>query len=327
MRFLFVLLLLFFSIPNVLNAEKTSLVNSVAKKDLELHLITVAPGKGFSLAWAWWGHTALLILDKKNNTNIIFDYGLFAGIGSSFVYEYFEGKPVFFLGLSTLEKTLFRYRLQNRAVFSQKIVASSEKINLLYKKLLDNAREENRNYHYNHFYNNCTTIVRDLLDEFIFEGEFKKKYQNLASSTNIRIIAIAPFSILPPAYVLINYFSGFRATRQMDLWETMFTPKFLLDALIGFQTSNAKVEKEKVLFASSLPTNQIDSRWFSWFFYSLFYALTFFFLYVYPLRKKNKNLEKKLGRIGKFLFYPILACLGSILYLFYFYYPNNFFGL
>ena len=317
---------------------------------LAIYLLTIEPGKDLKMPWAWWGHTALLIRDQNRDLELVFDYGLFEDLGPSFLYHYLKGQPNFLLGISSLDKTLRRYQLQRRAVYAQRLYAKKQSLEALYQKLIINAQPQNRKYLYHHYYNNCTTIVRDLIDEFLFEGSLRKKYTQGKGKESIRKRAVAPGLAWPPIFIVFNSTVGYSLDRSRDHWRDMFLPVDLMQALerhrmdlmqdLEPHRKTAMIGPRRILWQSpelpsqsysdpsgpSDPSENLISLLRPWLLFTLFFLLWLFIFYLYPLLYPKKKPSSFLGLLGWWLCFLPLSLTALLLGHIYFGNPSGSFG-
>ena len=80
----------------------------------------------------------------------------------------------YWVSVTRLEDTLASYRSQNRTIFAQRLVLTVEERRELIEKLRIAALPENKYYRYDYYRDNCSTRVRDLLDD-VFDGALARQ--------------------------------------------------------------------------------------------------------------------------------------------------------
>ena len=131
---------------------------------VHFYLITVDVGDA---VWDNFGHTALRVFDENSNTDVVFNWGNF-DIGSGaveFSWDFFKGIMNYQLATSSPRQEFSMYRFQERTVWQDRINLTNPQKVRLYRRLMWNLEPENIVYPYQYFYDNCTTKVRDYLDE------------------------------------------------------------------------------------------------------------------------------------------------------------------
>ncbi len=302
---------------------------------IEIHILTIDRGEGLDILWSWWGHTAVWVRDNEKDLDLVFDYGIFAGVGPQFLYNYlFKGLPAFFLGVDYLASNLARNKAQGRRVRAQKLIGNTDQLRQLYHKLLVNARPENRAYHYHHFYNNCTTKIRDLLDEF-FGQALSNKYRKLSATKNLRELGSAPTIDYPPVWLIAHIMSGYTLNQNhYNQWQTMFIPENLLQALAELEKydNEPKVGPIHTLWQDPARKQQIANFpsitkiVSAWILFVCVISLWIFILYIYPLYFPNKPLAHLSRVLGWWLCYLPLGILGLVFTHIYFHQGSASFG-
>ena len=131
---------------------------------VHFYLITVDVG---NKVWDNFGHTALRVIDENTNTDVVFNWGVFRINGGpvSFSYNFFKGIMNYELGTQSPSQEFAMYRSQERSVWQDRINLTNPQKEILYRRLLWNMQPENIIYPYQYFFDNCTTRVRDYLNE------------------------------------------------------------------------------------------------------------------------------------------------------------------
>lgn len=195
---------------------------------VEFYLLTVDVGDH---VWDNFGHTALRVVDQDSGTDITFNWGLFdSSIGLlRFGWNFMSGVMDYQLGVSPTEWELGRYQREERTVWQDRLVLEPEQKERLYQRLSWNLRDENIVYAYDYFFDNCTTRVRDYIDEAL-DGEV---YGN--SRINVprtfRDEVQAHYASLPPIALSLDVLMNSRIDQRMTQWQQMFLPLSLRDQL------------------------------------------------------------------------------------------------
>ena len=220
--------------------------------DLEVWMMTFGPGEPVFLKF---GHNAILIRGKDHDAEFarVYDYGLFDGTSPTLVADFLQGRMQYWVGVTTLDRTMRRYRATNRDVAAQKLRLSKEQAFDLFRSLERNVQPEYRNYRYDYYYDNCSTRVRDALDE-VTEGAVKRAFAEPASMTlrehTLRHTANDWLYYLGLDVGLAN------VDDAIDQWVESFLPQKLREGLRRVQVevdgqSVPLVEEEAVWFKST----------------------------------------------------------------------------
>lgn len=161
---------LFIMLPLLLQAQENKLPRG---EDLEIKLVTIGPGDDVP---SWWGHTALIVEDRRFKSSVFYNYGLFSFEEKNFFINFAMGRLIFWVGAWKTSTALAYYVSVNREIRMQVLNLSPSKKVEMAEYLAINVRPENRAYLYDHYRDNCSTRVRDLIDKII-DGQFYSQMQ------------------------------------------------------------------------------------------------------------------------------------------------------
>lgn len=133
---------------------------------LRISLLTCGTGDE---TWETFGHTAIRVTDSVAGTDIVFNYGTFE-FSNDFAMQFARGKLLYYLSFYGYNLFLDEYQSANRSVREQVLMLSGEKKKEFYAFLKENAKEENRYYKYDFFYDNCATRIRDIFPRTLGSG-------------------------------------------------------------------------------------------------------------------------------------------------------------
>ncbi len=125
--------------------------------------------------YSWWGHVAVIIENKASGAAKAYDYGNFSFDQDSFVRNFIMGRLYFLKAASNPARLLKYNAFLNRDITVYTLDISLDKKLELYKFLENDILPENRVYLYDHFYDNCATRIRDLMN-LVTDGQFDRTY-------------------------------------------------------------------------------------------------------------------------------------------------------
>lgn len=149
----------------ILLSGLTSLKSQEAS-EAEIYLITCGPG---TETYSIYGHTALRIVIPSNDSDLVYNWGVFDFSTPNFAWKFAKGRLEYMLGVYPFNNFLQDYFMEGRWVEEQKINLEQDEIELLFRLIAENLRPENRKYRYDFFYDNCSSRVRDLLEKAVGE--------------------------------------------------------------------------------------------------------------------------------------------------------------
>ena len=163
---------IFFFLSTVLVAETNDYIISV---------LTIGPGNSLSDSF---GHSAIRVQDKSKNYDLVFNYGVYDFNDPNFYTNFIKGYLNYSLGVSYYKDFKSSYISNNRSIKEQ-VILFPEKLN---KKIVDrlifNSKPENKNYFYDYFSNNCSTIIKDIIEESLIKYDYKNDYSVENKSKN-----------------------------------------------------------------------------------------------------------------------------------------------
>ena len=149
-----------------------------ANDEIKFSVVTIGPYE--SELYSAFGHSGIRYVDKKNNIDHFYNYGIFDFNQPNFYLNFLNGKLLYMVAKYDYRTAEKNYINEDRYIKEQVLdLNESEKI-LLYNILEQNIRPENRTYLYNYVYDNCATKIRDVLhnvygESLSFTSEPEKK--------------------------------------------------------------------------------------------------------------------------------------------------------
>ncbi|MES3006861.1 MAG: DUF4105 domain-containing protein [Pseudomonadota bacterium] len=198
---------------------------------VDFYLITVDVGNH---VWDNFGHTALRVVDNESGSDLIFNWGMFdTSVGNVvFASNFLRGILNYQLGVSPPGWELGRYEREQRTVWQDRLNLTNEQKATLYRRLAWNLREENIVYSYQYFFDNCTTRVRDYLNEAL--GGRLESQNRAPTQRTFRDEVMAHYASVPYVAFGLDVLMNERIDRRMTQWEEMFLPARLRQELLSF---------------------------------------------------------------------------------------------
>lgn len=205
---------------------------------LRVSLLTCGTGPE---PWETFGHTAIRITDSMSGTDDVFNYGTFNGYDDDFLLKFTRGKLLYYLSYYPYIHFVDEYARDNRSVREQELkISGADKIEI-YNFLLHNARNENKYYKYDFFFDNCATRIRDAFPKALGPG-FKYAYTlPKHKSISFRNIINQYFYRVHWQRFGVNILLGSRIDKIMTNSDVMFLPDYLADGLAGATLNGKKI--------------------------------------------------------------------------------------
>lgn len=129
---------------------------------LLVSLVTCSEGPD---AYEHFGHSAVRILDIKNNEDIVFHWGVFNFNAPHFVYRFVKGETDYQLGATYTDTFFNSYYKRGLAIKEQQLNLDKDEAKKLVNAIIENYRPENRVYRYSFFFDNCATRPFNLIEK------------------------------------------------------------------------------------------------------------------------------------------------------------------
>jgi hypothetical protein len=226
----------------------------------KVSLLTCTPG---SELYSTFGHSAIRVKDSLVNTDIIFNYGTFDFNDLDFYEKFVKGRLLYFVSVDSLSNFLMEYEYFNRGVTEQVLNLDCASIDKLVAALYENAKEENRYYLYDFTHDNCTTRLRDMLEN-VSGKNLQTKNIIPAAGTSFRDM-IHEYLDRGGQYwskLGIDILLGSPLDRNVTNREAMFLPDYLFKAF-----DSSTVNGERLVSAKNqllpAPVNNRSTGFFS----------------------------------------------------------------
>jgi hypothetical protein len=241
---IYLFVLLFFSLNTKADSKKEN-------EEIKISILSI--GEGQSLADAF-GHTGIRIIDKKTNSDVVFNFGIYDYNAPNFYSNFVKGRPVYKLGVQNYINFINNYIKQDRYIIEHVInldkKATQKIINLLVKNL------EDPNYIYDYLRDNCSTRVADL---FIKQTEQPQNTKiDILTENSYRKLIHSKINENSWGALGIDLCLGAIMDRKISIKETLFLPEKLMQYLDSLIEKDSKSITKNIIFSpqSSLLYNE-----------------------------------------------------------------------
>lgn len=171
-----------------------------------------------------FGHAALCLrYHDPAHPSVCFNYGVTDfEAGSQMVWDFLRGQQRFWVEPTSLGSLLAFYESEDRDIWRQTLPASVIDARAIEAALWGNLEGEKRFYNYDHFFDNCTTRLRDLIDG-ASHGALSAKTQTRYPQT-FREIGRPGLSEMPLLLVASDLVAGRTIDAYPTVWQAMFHP-------------------------------------------------------------------------------------------------------
>lgn len=192
-------------------------LKSKANDAIQISLLSCSPGEEL---YSIFGHSAIRIKDESTGRDIVYNYGTFDFNEPNFYFKFMKGKLNYILSRSTFNDFTYTYILENRTVYEQIFSLDSAQKSELIHSLQYNALPAHRAYKYDFFWDNCSTRVRDKVQE-----TFRKPLQYpMLSDATFRDYLHSYLLNSPWSKFGIDLILGLPADKHIQAEQAMFLP-------------------------------------------------------------------------------------------------------
>jgi hypothetical protein len=213
--------------PPVPVTAKTPELARLAEERPVIDLVTMGVG---SLIWERHGHIALCVHGDGDRRDRCYNYG----IGDfrhpmAMTWGFFRGTGSFWVGKLGVEDMLSIYEYADRTIWVQPLPLTQAQKRAVIEKLEFDILEPNRYYAYDHFWDNCTTRVRDVIDAA--SGGQLQAMREPTDERTFRDLAREGFFGMPIPLLVTDVAMGRVTDRPPTYYERMFLPQYLREAV------------------------------------------------------------------------------------------------
>jgi hypothetical protein len=191
-----------------------------------IELVTMGVG---SLIWERHGHIALCVHYDDPRDDRCYNYG----IGDfhhpmEMAWGFFRGTGSFWVAKSPVDEMLAIYQYADRTIWVQPLPLTPDEKQKVIARLEHDILEPNKYYAYDHFWDNCTTRVRDVLDEAT--GGKLAAMTVPTDDRTFRDLAREGFYGMRVPLLITDIAMGRATDRKPTYHERMFLPQYLREA-------------------------------------------------------------------------------------------------
>jgi hypothetical protein len=179
-----------------------------------------------------FGHAAICLrYPMSGREPLCFNYGVtdFNAAGK-LVWGFLRGEQKFWLEPERWYAMISFYEVEDRDVFEQKLALTVEQARAFEHKLLgDLADDAHRFYIYDHFSDNCTTRLRDMIDAIT--GGKLRDGSDVDYPMTFRAMGRRGLAEQGTLLALTDFLIGRALDRDPTVWEAMFYPAVLREQI------------------------------------------------------------------------------------------------
>ena len=201
------------------------------------YLITVGLGPKIH---ARYGHTFVHVVSGDTGISYIYNWGMFSFNDPFFFAKFYLGDRQYWVASTPIREILYLYeKKEDRNVWQQKIHLTSQQKAKFLANIRKAISKENMFFQYEHFYANCATIPRDLLNQAL-DGYLKKQLSSLSVDKKYRYYVREHMAYIPPLGFLLDIVMNSSLDGSLNRWDESFYPIKLAEYLSELQRIDDK---------------------------------------------------------------------------------------
>lgn len=147
----------------LLSVVSCQLSIALAQQDsVRVSVLTCSPGPE---VYSLYGHTAIRV--QQDSIDEVFNYGVFDFRKPHFTWHFVLGQTDYMIEPLPWKYFIIDYDRRGSSITEQELNLTPSEANCLLAALIENCQPENREYRYSFLYNNCTTKVRDMVEQVV----------------------------------------------------------------------------------------------------------------------------------------------------------------
>ncbi len=185
-----------------------------------VYLLTMYPG---TQLFSYFGHNGLYV--RRGAVDTIFNFGAFDTRDPNLLSGFVRGTQDYLLATRSFASMMDLYAREERTVVVTALHLPPAVEERLVTRLLFEAREENRVYRYHWFSANCSTRIRDLLDQ-VMDGSLAPQHGVESHRTQYsEVLRLVRQDVGVWFALSLTLYQG--AHRPLTQWELAFLPEEL----------------------------------------------------------------------------------------------------
>jgi len=290
-------------------------------EDYTISILTIGSGSSLSDSF---GHSAIRAQSKTKQYDLVFNYGVYDYSDPKFYSNFIKGYLKYSLGVSYFKDFKSSYIANNRSIKEQVLHLPDDLKEKLVNKLIFNSRPKNKDYFYDYFDNNCSTIIKDLINESLTQHGYANNYSHANKLKNsYRSLIYENINKNSWGSLGIDICLGSYIDQQIEAEKNTFLPEYLFEYLnssyYNYSNNNKKVEKVKLVknieFINKV--KKVKKSIFNVFLTSPLFVFILIFTALFLLNYRNKENKKiHLALESIHILTSIIGCLLIFLWFF-----------
>jgi hypothetical protein len=210
--------ILIFCLASISYAQEPWATGQSKAEDIRIKLVTFGPGDDIP---SWWGHGGIIVEDLGNQRSRIYNFGLYS-FDKGMLTKFAMGRLIFSVGDFSVPGYLYYYKKLNRDVTIQTLDLSPQKSLQVAKLLARNVLPQNREYLYHHYYDNCSTRLRDVINAAVNNALYRATDQPAPMTLRDETRRYVGHNFFME--MLLMYLMNDEIDKPIMVWDEMFLP-------------------------------------------------------------------------------------------------------
>ena len=225
-----------------------------------VHIYLMTMGSGGAV-YERFGHNALVVRDGREP--IAFNYGYFSFEEHNFILRFLQGRMDYWMAAADADREVESYIRAGRAVWEQELNLSPTQKARLLATLTSQVDER---YRYDYYTANCSTKVRDALDDAV-GGQIRKQLADRPAGITYRYDTRRLMAYNPPLYIALQFILGHEVDRPLSEWQACYLPVRLKDYLANVSITDESghthplIQQTRLLNRGSEPEPARPPHW------------------------------------------------------------------
>lgn len=300
-----------------------STVLAAETKDYVISVLTIGPGSSLSDSF---GHSAIRVQDKSKNYDLVFNYGVYDFNDPNFYSNFIKGYLNYSLGVSYYKDFKSSYISNNRSIKEQVLLLPDALNKKIADRLIFNSKTENKNYRYDYFSNNCSTIIKDIIDESLIDYDYENDYVVEKKGKNTyRNLIYENINKNSWGSLGIDICLGSYIDQEIDVKKNTFLPEYLFEYLNSSYYKHPDLSNKIKLVKKNNFINYENKEFQNLNSNNLFYSPLFIFIIIssFLLFLSSRDLNNKVIHLILQSTHIITSAIGFLL-LFLWFFTDHF---
>lgn len=225
-------------LPLLCPAAQASSLDDLPDDQVAVSIVTMGPGDA---VYERFGHNAIWLHRhgaqlSADDDSVLYNYGIFSFEDENFIGRFIRGRMEYWMDVSPAASDLASYVKQGRSLWVQDLDLSPQQTGRLRRILKKQTLEH---YRYDYYTANCSTRLRDAIDEAI-DWQIKKQLGPRPSDITFRYDTRRLMAPMPPLYAALCFVLGPVVDRPISQWEECYLPQHLQDRLQHLQITDER---------------------------------------------------------------------------------------